>query len=165
MPTAWMPESRSASPPICGSAKKPSVACERRDGRCRQHSRLPKTTSASCNAATTCRNGTVASATFMRLTSPVRISLPAIVWCLARLFLTGRRRLQEALRRGTDCYLQLPLIPKGLGAQRGRQRRGFDPCTRRRNGARQALGYEGQLQITISPATLCLLQSSSPCKK
>ena len=29
----------------------------------------------------------------------------------------------------------------------------------------EALGYEGQLQITISPATLCLLQSSSPCKK
>jgi hypothetical protein len=28
----------------------------------------------------------------------------------------------------------------------------------------EALGYEGQLQITISPATLCLLQSS-PCKK
>jgi hypothetical protein len=27
----------------------------------------------------------------------------------------------------------------------------------------EALGYEGQLQITISPATLCLLQSS-PCK-
>ena len=29
----------------------------------------------------------------------------------------------------------------------------------------EALGYEGQLQITISPATLCPLQSSSPCKK
>jgi hypothetical protein len=29
----------------------------------------------------------------------------------------------------------------------------------------EALAYEGQLQITISPATLCLLQSSSPCKK
>jgi hypothetical protein len=29
----------------------------------------------------------------------------------------------------------------------------------------EALGYEGQLQITISPATLCLLQASSPCKK
>ena len=29
----------------------------------------------------------------------------------------------------------------------------------------EALGYEGQLQITIRPATLCLLQSSSPCKK
>jgi hypothetical protein len=29
----------------------------------------------------------------------------------------------------------------------------------------EALGYEGQLQITISPATLCLLQSSSSCKK
>ena len=29
----------------------------------------------------------------------------------------------------------------------------------------EALGYEEQLQITISPATLCLLQASSPCKK
>jgi hypothetical protein len=29
----------------------------------------------------------------------------------------------------------------------------------------EALGYEGQLQITISPATLCLLQAASPCKK
>jgi hypothetical protein len=29
----------------------------------------------------------------------------------------------------------------------------------------EALAYEGQLQITISPSTLCLLQSSSPCKK
>jgi hypothetical protein len=29
----------------------------------------------------------------------------------------------------------------------------------------EAIAYEGQLQITISPATLCLLQSSSPCKK
>ena len=29
----------------------------------------------------------------------------------------------------------------------------------------EALGYEGQQQITISPATLCLLQSSSSCKK
>ena len=29
----------------------------------------------------------------------------------------------------------------------------------------EALAYEGQLQITISPATLCLLQSSSSCKK
>jgi hypothetical protein len=29
----------------------------------------------------------------------------------------------------------------------------------------EALAHEGQLQITISPATLCALQSSSPCKK
>ncbi len=29
----------------------------------------------------------------------------------------------------------------------------------------EALAYEGQLQITISPAMLCLLQSSSPCKR
>src|SRR6202161_50601 len=89
MPTAWMPESRNASPPTCGSAKKPSVACERRGGRCRQHSRLPNTTSASCNEAATCRNGTVASATFMRLTSPVKINLPVMDDASRDYFLQG----------------------------------------------------------------------------
>ena len=75
---AEMPESRNASPPICGSTKKPSVACDRRDGRCRQHSRLANTASAACSSAAICRNGIVASLIFMRLTSPAKISLPAI---------------------------------------------------------------------------------------
>src|ERR1700682_2276971 len=140
MPTAWMPDNRSASPPTCGSAKNPSVECERRGGRCRQHSRLPNTTSASCNAAATRRNGTVASATFMRLTSPVKINLAAIVWCLAGLFFTGRRRPQEAQRLRAYCRLRLLLVGNGLGAQRGRQRLGFDPGGRRRNGVRELIG-------------------------
>src|SRR5580698_130835 len=75
MPTPSMPERRNTSVPTCGSAKKPSVACERRAGRCRQHSRLENTASAACSSSVTCRNGTAGSVTFIKLTSPVRSSL------------------------------------------------------------------------------------------
>src|SRR5262249_45636883 len=73
MPTACRPDRRSASPPTAGSAKKPSLPCECAAGIVRQHSRLPNTTSALRNSAPTRRNGTVGSATFIKLTSPVRI--------------------------------------------------------------------------------------------
>jgi len=52
MPTARIPESRSASPPAIGSAKNPSLLCVCVE-RCRQHSRLEKTTSAALSSAAT----------------------------------------------------------------------------------------------------------------
>src|SRR4029077_1377891 len=79
MPTAWMPPCRNASPPMAGSAKNPSWLTEcPRAGTARQHSRLPNTTSAWRSSSPTRANGTAGSATFMRLTSPVRIILAAI---------------------------------------------------------------------------------------
>src|SRR5215207_9767390 len=75
MPTAWIPASFSASQPIAGSAKKPSLPTEWLDeGAQRQHSRLLKITSARRSSSAMQANGTAASVTFMRLTSPVKIS-------------------------------------------------------------------------------------------
>src|SRR6478736_3744939 len=73
-----MPASRSASPPTARSAKNPSVKVARSDeGRWRQHSRLLNTTSAARKSPAIFRNGTSGSATFMRLTSPVKTSVLA----------------------------------------------------------------------------------------
>src|SRR5215468_7164416 len=70
-----MPANFSASQPTTGSAKKPSFSCEWRDGgRCRQHSRLPKTMSAAWSSSIIFRNGSEGSATFIKLMSPVKIS-------------------------------------------------------------------------------------------
>src|SRR6185312_3477676 len=76
MPTAPIPASRSAAPPLAGSAKNPSLWNECPcGGRYRQHSRLENTMSAAQNMSRTRANGTAGSSTVIRLTSPVRMSV------------------------------------------------------------------------------------------
>src|SRR5215475_13718624 len=76
MPTAAMPHPVSAVAVTVGSAKKPSTWVEPSLALdVRQHSRLENTRSAERNVSLTRRNGACASATFMRLTSPVMMSL------------------------------------------------------------------------------------------
>src|SRR6185295_5693233 len=80
MPTAAIPHSVSAVAVTFGSAKKPSTWVEPSLALAvRQHSRLENTRSAEPNACLTRRNGACASATFMRLTSPVMMSLSTCV--------------------------------------------------------------------------------------
>src|SRR6266851_5046185 len=60
---------------MSGSAKKPSCSTAwLPDGRWRQHSRLAKTRSAARISSPTRANGTEGSATFIRFTSPTRIT-------------------------------------------------------------------------------------------
>src|SRR2546430_3431864 len=69
-----MPAVCNASPPISGSAKKPScsTACPS-GGSYKRHSRLAKTRSAARISVPSRANGTPASSTPIRLTSPIRI--------------------------------------------------------------------------------------------
>src|SRR5213075_1157995 len=130
IPTAWMPANFSASPPTTGSAKNPSLACEWRDaGRCRQHSMLPNTTSAAWSSSTLFRNGSAASATFIRLTSPVKSSFFAIHSPLA---ISSHRRFARLQRPAAIDQVGVAADEGGfvgcqIGGQHGDLLGGADP--------------------------------------